>query len=39
MPIVVTGKFDLLDMAVLLYWSPHPSIIRWSGGSTAAPFH
>jgi hypothetical protein len=32
-------KFDLLDMAVLLYLVPHPSIIRWRGGSTAAPSH
>jgi hypothetical protein len=39
MPIVITLKLDLLDMAVLLCCSPHPSVIRSKGGSTAAPFH
>ena len=39
MPIVATVKLDLLDIAVLLCWSSHPSIIRSRGGSTVAPFH
>ena len=37
MPIVATGEFDLLDMAVLLR-NPS-SVTRWKCRSTTGPFH